>query len=124
MGHGEKSGKETISKEYTILDSDASHPVIQKIVAAHDLSELFHKEHGKVVHKPFHRAHRFTGHSIHEILEKLFLNSDLICLTLEKEGYEGFNAECHVSKFKTQDEKQFFKTATKGLLLELLLCLY
>jgi len=112
-GHGH-AGSDAVAKEFTLLDSDHCNPVMQKILVEHDASALFHKVNGQVVHAPFLRQHTFNGHTVSQVLQRLFLNPDLLCENLIKEGFHGFDRTCAHTTLSTPEEITPFRAATQA----------
>ena len=96
-----------------------------------DGNYLFHKHSGRVKNGGFQRKHYISGHSIIEgrlldffvvrsridfssVLEKLFLNSELLCMNLVREGYEGFDSTGAHNKLQSPADQQHFMAATQG----------
>jgi len=112
VGHRSHSGSEVIRKEYSLLDNDATNPVMHHILQDRDGNYLFHKHAGRVMSGGFERKHQISGHSITEVLEKLFLKSELLCTNLVKEGFEAYDSIGAHNKLQTPADQQSFMTAT------------
>jgi len=107
-----QSGSEVVRKEYRILDGDINNPVMRRIIVDRDQSCIFHKRHGRALPGGFERKRLFSGHSLQEVLSKLFLNSELLCENLFKEGYEGYDSTGAQFKLNTEVGRQLFMEAT------------
>lgn len=113
VGHRHShSGSEVVRKEYALLDGDLTNPVMHHIIQERDSNYLFHKHFGKVISGGFQRKHQLTGHSITEVLEKLFLNSELLCTNLIKDGYEAYDTAGTQYKLQTASEQASFMQAS------------
>jgi len=108
------SGSDVVRREFGILDTDAYNPVMQRIIQDRDERCLFHKRHGKIMPGGFERKRVFSGHSMEQILNKIFLQSDLLCENLLKEGYEGYDSSGTQYKLNTQVTRQMFMEATRA----------
>jgi len=112
--HQKASGSEIVRKEFSILDTDVNNPHMKKIINDRDSSSLFHKKSGKLVPGPFERKRVFSGHTMEQVLSKIFLASELLCENLVKEGYEGYDSTGTQYKFETQVSRQMFMDATRA----------
>jgi len=110
--HRHSSGSEAVRKEYGLLDTDATNPVMQRILVGRDPTCLYHKDGGRVVQGPFKRKHIFSGHTVQEVLQKLFVSSDFLSDNLTKEGFEAFDSAGTHFKLQTQEERLAFAAAT------------
>jgi len=113
--HRNSTGSESVRKEFALLDGDAMNPVMQRMLAERNPECLIHKRSGKVIYGPLKRKHIFYGHSIQEVLQRVFVNSDLLCENLVKEGFEGFDKTGAQNKLQTPEERHAFIEATRAL---------
>jgi len=114
LHHSRHSGSDIVRREFAILDADAHNPVMQRIIQDRDERCLFHKRHGKLLPGGFERKRVFSGHTPEDILNRIFLVSELLCENLLKEGYEGYDSSGTQYKLDTQVTRQLFMDATRA----------